>query len=160
MITFSLKDNSFIWVTSRQTIMTIIENKKVIQGMLQLMEKGDPDNVSKYFASDWVNHDPSLPPMKGWEGAKHLIALWSSFSNRKITIEDSITEGDRVALRFVITGTHTGPFMGIAPTGKPIKVTGTGIFKIVERKATDNWVNFDALGLLQQLGAAPPLPKK
>jgi predicted ester cyclase len=143
-----------------QTIMTGIENKEVIQGMLQLMEKGDRENVSKYFASDWVNHDPSLPPMKGWEGAKQLIALWSSFSNRKITIEDSVVEGDRVAIRFVITGTHTGPFMGIAPTGNTIKVTGTGIFRIAEGKATDNWVNFDALGLLQQLGAVPPLPKK
>jgi predicted ester cyclase len=50
--------------------------------------------------------------------------------------------------------------MGIAPTGNTIRVTGTGIFKIVEGKATDNWVNFDALGLLQQLGAAPQLPKK
>jgi predicted ester cyclase len=139
--------------------MTAMENKKVIQGMLRLMEKGDPDNVWKYFASDWVNHDPSLPPMKGWEGAKQLIAMWSGFSNRKITIEDSVTEGDRVAIRWVITGTHTGPFMGITPTGKTIRVTGTGIFKIVEGKGTDNWVNFDALGLLQQLGVAP-LPKK
>jgi predicted ester cyclase len=140
--------------------MTATENKKIIQGILQLMEKGDPDNVSKYFSSHWVNHDPSLPPMKGWEGAKQLITLWSGFSNRKIIIEDSVTEGDRVALRFVITGSHTGPFMGIAPTGKPIRVTGPGIFKIVEEKATDNWVNFDALGLLQQLGVAPLLPKK
>jgi predicted ester cyclase len=140
--------------------MPSIENKTVIQNMLQMFEKGDTDNVEKYFATNWVNHDPSLPPLKGLEGAKQLVALWSGFSNLKVTIEDSVAEGDRVALRFVITGTHTGPFMGIAPTGKPIKVTGTGIFKIVERKATDNWVNFDALGLLQQLGAAPPLPKK
>jgi predicted ester cyclase len=131
------------------------ENKTVIQGMLRLMEKGDTGDVGKYFAPDWVNHDPSLPPLKGWEGAKQLIALWSAFSNRKITIEDTVTEGDRIAIRFRITGTHTSTFMGIAPTGKTIEVTGTGIFRVVDGKGTDNWVNFDALGLLRQLGAAP-----
>jgi predicted ester cyclase len=131
------------------------ENKTVVQGMLRMMEKGDTTDVWKYFAPDWINHDPSLPPLKGWEGAKQLIFLWSSFSNRKITIEDSVTEGDRIAIRFRITGTHTGPFMGIAPTGKMIEATGTGIFRVVDGKATDNWVNFDALGLLRQLGAVP-----
>jgi predicted ester cyclase len=153
-------DNFYMHGIKGQTIMTAINNKEVVQGMLHLMEKGDRENVSKYFASEWVNHDLSLPPLKGWEGAKQLIALWSSFSNRTITIEDSVTEGDRVAIRFLISGTHTGPFMGIAPTGKAIRVTGTGIFRIAEGKATDNWVNFDALGLLQQLGVVPPLPKK
>jgi predicted ester cyclase len=88
-------------------------------------------------------------------GAKQLIDLWSAISNRKVTIEDSVAEGDRVATRFTISGTHTGSFMGIAPTGKTIHVSASGIFRIVDGKATDNWVNFDALGMLQQLGAVP-----
>jgi predicted ester cyclase len=140
--------------------MLSIENKTVIRNMLQMFEKGDTDNVGKYFATNWVNHDPSLPPLKGLDGAKQLVALWGGFSNLKVTIEDSVAEGDRVAIRFTVSGTHTGSFMGIAPTGRTIKVTATGIFRVVNGKATDNWVNFDALGLLQQLGVAPPLIKK
>lgn len=132
--------------------MSNIENKTVIQNMLELIRKGDTENVNKYFATNWVNHDPSLPPLKGLEGARQLIALWKSFSNLNLTIEDSVTQGDRVAMRFTVSGTHTGPFMGIAPTGRTINVTGTGIFRVVDGKATDNWVNFDALGLFQQLG--------
>jgi predicted ester cyclase len=135
--------------------MTTETNKSVIRTMLQSFEKGDTKNVDKYFASNWVNHDPSLPPMKGLEGAKQLISLWGAISNVKVTIEDSVAEGDRVAMRFTITGTQTGSFMGIAPTGKKINVIASGIFRVVDGKATDNWVNFDALGLLQQLGAAP-----
>ena len=96
--------------------------------------------------------------MQGLEGAKQLIDLWSAFSERKLTIEDSIAEGDKVAVRFSITGKHTGEMMGIAPTGKTIHIIGTGIFRVVDGKTTDNWVNFDALGLLQQLGAVP-MPK-
>jgi len=130
-------------------------NKAVIRDLLQAFEKGDTENVGKYFATNWVNHDPSLPPMQGLEGAKQLIGLWSAISNRKVTIEDSVAEGDRVAARFAISGTQTGAFMGIAATGKTINVTASGIFKLVDGKATDNWVNFDALGLLQQLGAIP-----
>jgi predicted ester cyclase len=96
--------------------------------------------------------------MQGLKGAKQLIELWSAFSDRKVTIEDSVAEGDRVAVRFTVSGKHTGAMMGIAPTGKTIHISGSGIFRIVDGKATDNWVNFDALGMLQQLGAAP-MPK-
>jgi len=130
-------------------------NKSVMRNLLLAFEKGDTQNVDKYFAPNWVNHDPSLPPMQGLEGAKQLIDLWSAISNRKVTIEDSVAEGDRVAMRFTISGTHTGSLMGIAPTGKTIQVSASGIFRVVDGKATDNWVNFDALGMLQQLGAVP-----
>jgi len=135
--------------------MTTETNKSVISNMLALFEKGDTENVGKYFASNWVNHDPSLPPMNGFAGAKQLVDLWSAISNRKVIIEDSVAEGDRVAARFSIGGTHTGSFMGIPATGKTVKVTATGIFRVVDGKATDNWVNFDALGMLQQMGAVP-----
>jgi steroid delta-isomerase-like uncharacterized protein len=126
--------------------------------MLLAFEKGDTKNLDKFFASNWVNHDPSLPPMQGLEGAKQLIDLWSAFSERKVTIEDTIAEGDKVATRFTMSGKHTGTMMGIAPTGKSIHISASGIFRIVEGKLTDNWVNFDALGLLQQIGAVP-MPK-
>jgi predicted ester cyclase len=130
-------------------------NKSVIRNMLVLIEKGETQNVDKFFTTNWVNHDPSLPPMQGFEGARQLVGLWSSFSDKKLTIEDSVAEGDRVAVRFKLSGTHTGTFLGIAPTGKTIHITGTGIFRIVDGKASDNWVNIDALGLLQQLGVVP-----
>lgn len=137
--------------------MSTESNKSVIRNMLLIIENGETKNLDKYFAANWVNHDPSLPPMKGLEGAKQLADLWSGFSDLKVTIDDAVAEGDRVALRFSMSGKHTGMMMGIAPTGKTIHITATGIFKVVDGKATDNWVNFDALGLLQQLGVVPVL---
>jgi steroid delta-isomerase-like uncharacterized protein len=138
--------------------MSIESNKSVIRNLMLALEKGDTNNLDQYFAPNWVNHDPSLPPMRGLEGAKQLIDLWSAFSERRVTIDDTVAEGDRVAMRFTMSGKHTGAMMGIAPTGKTIHISGTGIFKIVDGKATDNWVNFDALGMLQQIGAVP-MPK-
>ena len=136
-------------------------NESVIRNMLQAIQKGDAGSVEKYFTPNWVNHDPSLPPMQGLEGARQLIALWSGLSNTQIAIEDSVSQGDRVAVRFSMSGTHTGTMMGIPATGKMVNLSATGIFRVVNGKATDNWVNFDALGLLQQLGAVQlPVPGK
>ncbi len=130
-------------------------NKAAIRNLMQAFEKGDTEHVDKYFAANWVNHDPSLPPMQGLAGAKQLIGLWTAFSELKVTIDDVVAEGDRVAVRFALSGKHTGPLMGIAPTGKTIHVTGSGIFKVVDGKAAENWVNFDSLGMMQQLGVVP-----
>jgi predicted ester cyclase len=137
-------------------------NIAVVRKMFDLIENGSTGDVDKVFASNWVNHDPSLPPLQGLEGAKLLITLWSGLANRKVTIEDSVADGDRVAVRFKMEGTHTGEMMGIQATGKKVNVTGMGLFRIVGGKTADNWVNFDALGLLQQLGTVPmpPMPGK
>jgi predicted ester cyclase len=135
--------------------MSTESNKSVVRNMLLIIENNDTKNLDKYFAANWVNHDPSLPPMKGLEGAKQLVDLWSGFSEVKVTIEDAVAEGDKVAMRFAITGKHTAVMMGIAPTGKTIHISATGIFRVVDGKATDNWVNFDALGMMQQLGVVP-----
>ena len=137
-------------------------NVAVIRKMLDVIQNGGPDGLDQVFAANWVNHDPSLPPMQCLEGAKQLVALWSAgLSNTKVVIEDSVSDGDKVAVRFRITGTNTGNMLGIPASGRMVNVTATGIFRIVDGKATDNWVNFDALGLLQQIGAVPmPTPGK
>ena len=112
--------------------------------------------VAENFTADWVNHDPSMPPMSGLAGAEQLLGLFrTAFSNLKVQMEDSIEEGDKVAARFRMTGTHSGPMMGIPATGKPISVLATGIFRVADGKLAENWVNIDALSLMQQIGAVP-----
>ena len=138
--------------------MSVETNLSVVQSMVKLMEKDNPEGFEKFFATNWVNHDPSLPPMQGLEGARKLFGLWSgALSNRKVTLESTLAQGDEVAVHFWIAGTHTGELMGIKPTGKMVNVSATGIFKLANGKLTDNWVNFDALGLLQQIGALPKM---
>lgn len=140
--------------------MAYLTNVAIVRKMLDVIEQGTVAEIENIFAPNWVNHDPSLPPMQGLEGAKMLVGLWSGgLSKTKVTIEDSVTEGDRVAVRFRIMGTNSGEMMGIPATGRLINVTATGIFRVVDGKVTDNWVNFDALGLMQQLGVVP-LPQR
>jgi predicted ester cyclase len=121
------------------------------------MERDDVSAANQIIAANWVNHDPSLPPLQGYEGFKQLVMLFqSAFPGLQLEIEDTLAEGDKVAARFRLRGTNTGSFQGMPPTGRAIDVTGTGIFRVVDGKVTDNWVNLDALGLMQQLGVVPP----
>jgi predicted ester cyclase len=94
--------------------------------------------------------------MRGLEGARQLVALFhTSFLDVRVNFEDFVCEGEKVALLFTYSRTNKGGFMGMPATGKKVKVAGTGIFRVVNGKLTDNWVNFDALGLMQQLGVVP-----
>ena len=102
--------------------------------------------------------DPSMPPLQGYEGFKQLTMLFrSAFPGFHDEIEDILAEGDKVAARWRFRATNSGSFQGMPPTGKAVDVTATGIFRVVDGKVTDNWVNLDALGLMQQLGVIPSM---
>jgi predicted ester cyclase len=131
-------------------------NKALVQHMLELLTRGDLNTGDHVIAANWVNHDPSLPPLQGYEGFKQLSMIFrSAFPGFHTEIEDLLAEGDKVATRFRLRGTNTGSFQGMPPTGRAIDITATGIFRVVDGRVTDNWVNIDALGLMQQLGVVP-----
>ncbi len=136
--------------------MSTEENKALVQQLFHLQERGDLSTVDQFITPNWVNHDPSLPPLQGYEGFKQLTMLFrSAFPDLHTEIEDMLAEGDKVAARIRFRATNTGSFQGMPATGKAVDVTATGIFRVVDGKVTDNWVNLDVLGLLQQLGVVP-----
>lgn len=132
------------------------ENKAVFQRLIELQEHGDLDTADRVIAPNWVNHDGSPQPLRGPEGFKQLtLGFRSAFSDVRLEIEDMLAEGDKVAARWRFRGTNSGPFQGRPPTGKAVDVKATGIFRVVDGKVTDNWVNLDVLGLMKQLGVVP-----
>jgi predicted ester cyclase len=134
--------------------MSTEENKALFQRMIQLQVSGDLNTVDQVIAPNWVNHDP--PFLQGYEGFRQMtIGFRSAFSDMRVEIEDILAEGDKVAARFRLRGTNTGSLWGMPPTGKAVDVTATGIFRVVDGRVTGNWVNMDALGLMQQLGVVP-----
>jgi steroid delta-isomerase-like uncharacterized protein len=136
--------------------MSAEQNKALVRKMFDMIVTGNTADVAQVIAPDWVNIDPALPPMKGIEGAKQLMTLFSSaFPGSQIKMEALVAEGDKVAVHFSFSGTHKGAFLNIPPTGKSFSVTGTGIFRFKDGKVVENRVVFDAVGLMQQLGVAP-----
>jgi steroid delta-isomerase-like uncharacterized protein len=76
----------------------------------------------------------------------------SAFRDLNFTLEDQVAEGDKVVTRWNATGIHQGEFAGVPATGKPIAITAINIHRVVEGQIQEGWLNWDALGLLQQLG--------
>jgi predicted ester cyclase len=81
--------------------------------------------------------------------------IFEAFPGSQLTIEEEIAEGDRLALRFVQTGTHRGPFMGLPATGREFAMTGQTLLHFRDGRVVERWSSADLLGLLVQLGAVP-----
>jgi steroid delta-isomerase-like uncharacterized protein len=79
----------------------------------------------------------------------------AGFPDARVHVEDLVAEDDRVACRFVSTGTHHGEFMGVPPTGRRVEVTGITVFRLTGGQCVERWSEMNLVGLLQQIGAFP-----
>lgn len=124
----------------------------------RVWNQGDLDAVDRFIAPDYVEHDPSVEEHLNGPDAyrRNVDSFRSAFPDLEVTIEDSVVEGDRIAMRQSFRGTHEGEFMGIEPTGNEIKSTSLLICRIEDGKIAETWVETDMLGLLAQLGVDVP----
>src|SRR5438094_10040091 len=110
--------------------MSAEDNKALLHRLMdECFTQGNLALVDELFAPDWVNNDPSLPELRGRDGARQLIALWrNAFADLRVTIDDMVAEGEKVAGHFTIVGTHQGDLMGIAPTATQFTSPAAGTF--------------------------------
>ncbi len=136
--------------------MSTEDNKAIVRrGLETVWHQKKVTSAEDHLAPDFVNHDPAMT-LQGLEQYKPFVTGYlSAFPDLHFTIEDQIAEGDKVVTRWTARGTHQGPFMGMPPTGKQGTVTGITIDRFANGKIVESWYNFDALGLLQQLGVIP-----
>ncbi|MBI2868324.1 MAG: ester cyclase [Chloroflexi bacterium] len=100
-------------------------------------------------------HVGAIPPMSLQAFQQFQAAYFAAFSDSRITIEDMIAEGERVAYRGTVRATHTGGFMGIPASGKQVAVPVIGIARLVDGKVAEWWNSPDRLSWMQQIGAVP-----
>jgi C-1 hydroxylase len=130
--------------------LSLEENKAVIRRWFEAENNKDLSQIEDIVAPDFVDHTHKL---KSVEEYKQRIALFmKGFPDFHETIEDMIAEGDKVWVRFKFSGTHTGEYLGLAPTGKRITVECVDIFRMVDGKAVEEWEVADGLDSLKQLG--------
>jgi steroid delta-isomerase-like uncharacterized protein len=139
--------------------MSTEQNKTLVRRYWEeVWNKGNLAVADELIASDFDGHpQPSDPDFgRGPAGQKQLVGMYrTAFPDVRMTIEDMTAEGDRVVLRWTARGTQTGAFMEIAATGKPTTVTGMVLNRLAAGKIAEGWGNFDALGMMQQLGVIP-----
>jgi steroid delta-isomerase-like uncharacterized protein len=134
--------------------MSIEQNKAVVDRLsIEIMNRKNVDAVDKIFSPDVVFYQSGRPVIQGSEAFRQ----WLANANRgpwgdwQATIEETMAEGDLVAVRWTIRGTHVGEWRGIAPTGKPISLTGMNMYRVVDGKVTTSWGAEDWLAVMDQL---------
>jgi steroid delta-isomerase-like uncharacterized protein len=135
--------------------MSVEENKAIVKRWNEeLINKGNLDIIDELGDVNYVIHPSGRDRAAFRQSAAEMDA---SFSESSIAIEDTIAEGDKVAIRWTLRWTHTGEYMGIPATGKQVTITGTSIYRVANGKIVEDWANVDMLGMMQQLGAIPSM---
>jgi steroid delta-isomerase-like uncharacterized protein len=113
--------------------------------------------IDELISPNYTAHDPSAPDFgRGPERIKKMVSMFcTAFPDLRVTVEDVVVQGDKEVVRWTARGTYKGEFMGVAPTGRQVTVTGIDIARIAGGKIEEIHNNWDALGLLRQLGAVP-----
>jgi predicted ester cyclase len=135
--------------------MSIEDNKAVIRQVYDLCTQKDLAKLFELYDPGYIEHTPdgdtSLEKLK-----QVTPSLFAAFPDIRFTVEDMVAEGDKVAYRVTVRGTHTGrQFMGIAPTGKKIEMRNTSIKRITNGKLAESWGTLDNLNMMRQLGLIP-----
>lgn len=140
--------------------MSTEDNKDIVrrfqEGMANAIHTGDPALILDTVAPTCIFGMSGMPSTV--EGLLQMLpAFHTAFPDLKMTLEDLIAEGDKVAYRITVTGTNTGEFMGIPATGKRATITETHIDQIIDGKIVRHDGDWDQLGMLQQLGVIPAM---
>jgi steroid delta-isomerase-like uncharacterized protein len=137
--------------------MTTETNKAVMGRFLQFINTASGKLAEELISPDAVFHVPGRPePMRGPAGYLAIIGMMrGGFPDIQWTLEEVIAEGDKVAARFTMRGTHRGAFFGVPPTGKTIVVQAMNFYRLSGGQFVEERGQPDLLGLLQQIGAVP-----
>jgi steroid delta-isomerase-like uncharacterized protein len=132
------------------------DNAAVVRQFVdEVLNRGDPDAAGRFLWEDVVQHVPFPGQGPGLAGFQEMIReARVAFPDIKWSVEEQLTDGDRVLTRFVWTGTHRGPFLGIDPTGRRVTVWGMVVDRVVGGRIKESRFLMDVLGLMQQLGAS------
>jgi predicted ester cyclase len=123
----------------------------------EVVHKQDVNAVDRYFGASYVNHGPfPEPQVRTREELKGFFqALFTAFPDLHVTLGEMVVEGDLVAWRGIVSGTHQGELNGIPPTGKKVIAEEYHIERVRNGEMVEHWGLFDTLAMLQQIGAVP-----
>jgi steroid delta-isomerase-like uncharacterized protein len=137
--------------------MSAEENKAIVRRFWGVWEEGNIGLVDELLAPDYINHTPASPDQPtGPEGVKGVVAMFrSAIPDLRIVVEDMIAEGDKVAVRYTLEGTHEGELFGVPPTGQRLSIKSIAVERVSDGKIREHWRVTDSLDMMQQLGVIP-----
>ena len=134
--------------------MSTEENKAAKRRYFAAFNAQNLDAIDDLFAPNYVLHMAGSPDIEGRETLKGMVAgSLASLSDATLTVDDMVAEADKVVTRWTMTAVHSGEFMGVPPTHRPITAHGVIIDRFVDGRVVEAWESFDMHGLMTQLEA-------
>lgn len=128
------------------------QNKELVRRSIEAVNDEGPDAIDRFLAVDWIGWDSRDGSKASREDSKKEQAvILSGFPDARVTVEDLVAEGDKVASRLTVSGTHTGEYFGIAPTGKRVTFSMLNIDRVASGKIAESWTESSGLGFHYQL---------
>jgi predicted ester cyclase len=136
--------------------MSASENKALLRRYVRdVWEKQNPSAVRDFLAPNYRRHtSPTVAPLTLDDQVQRLVGFRTAFPDIQIVVEEVIAEGDHIAFRSTMCGTHSGGLMGFAPTGKQVTVGLVDVIRVKDGKFVEQWGGPDLFDLLRQLGVA------
>ncbi len=126
------------------------KNKDVVVRLMDAFSRADHKMLDLLMSDDYLQHNPTP---NGREPVKRMAdILHTAFPDGRMVINDMVAEGDKVVARITMTGTHTGELIGVAPTGKSVKMSSIDIWRIDDGVCVEHWDEVDRVGLFRQIG--------
>ena len=124
----------------------------------ELFDNGRTGYLSEVSQLSYIGHDPLSERSISLDDTMEIARSFrAGFPDLRCSVNDTVTEGSRVVCRWRMTGTHSGPFLGIAPTGRSVAFDGISEMRFHEGRLAEQWTMYDCLGLLHQLGVVPSI---
>lgn len=154
ILTLVLLSFSFSCQQQVQEGITEEEAQAFTDRILEMWNEANLTIVDEVYAPEIVRHDCSLPEdIVGLENMKNFLKnLFNAFPDLHLTVDEMIVAGNKMAQRWTMTGTNTGPMGDMPPTGKNVRFSGVSIAHFVNGKAVEIWDFFNVLDMMQQLG--------
>jgi len=131
------------------------ENMAAVRRFFDILNDGDFDALKSLTAPEFQLHFDGMPTFENRDAGEFFRGFVAAFPGIQHEILDQFAANGRVATRIVVTGVQNGDFMGMPPTGRKISIGAINIHRFADGLIAEQWVNSDALGMLQQLGAIP-----
>lgn len=130
-----------------------------IRFFVDMIGKADWSVADEILSPDVVMHHPSSPaPVSGKASVTGFLnAFRAGFPDMNMQVENAFGDGEQIAVRWKMSGTHTADLFGIPPSGKSVTVKGISVLRIANGVVVEDWVAEDSLGLMVQLGLVPAL---
>jgi steroid delta-isomerase-like uncharacterized protein len=133
-------------------------NKQLVRRWFEeVWNKGNANAIDEMFAADGIAHglnDDKTQPLTGPAGFKKFHAAFrESFPDIRVEVHEILSEGDLVAARCSVTGSHQGNSLGIAASNRPVELSGIAMVRVRDGKIVEGWNNFDFMTMYRQIGA-------